>query len=92
MCVASSRNIFSGGSVFESENCLGNHLTGVGSYDPSSQDLVGLLISKNLDHAIWLIIASSSAVGLEWEYTFAVLDSFLLELLLGETDVGNLWV
>ena len=92
MGVARSRNVLCRASILKSDDCLVNHLTGVATDDPGAQKLVRFGARKDLNHAIWLVVGPRAAVSLERENALDVGDALLLELFLGEADVGDLWI
>lgn len=73
-------------TVFESENTLCNHLTGVGADNVNAEDAVSLLVGEELDHALGVGVGLCARVGGEGEGTDVVLDAGLLELGLVLTD------
>ena len=70
--VASSSNVFSGSSVFHAKYSLCNHLSSVGSNDVDAKDLVSLLVSKDLDQALSIVVGPCSAVSIEGEDSLTV--------------------
>ena len=91
MGVARSGNVLCRTSILESDDCLVNHLTGVATDDPGAQKFVRFGAGKDLNHAICLIVGPRATVSLERENALDVGGALLLELFLGEADVGDLW-
>ncbi len=81
--MACSGNILGSSIVLHSEHTLSDHLTSVGADDVDTKDLVGLLVSKDLDHTLALVVGTGTAVGHEGEHTLTVFDTGSLELFLG---------
>merc|ERR1719223_1138069 len=88
--VAGPGDVLGGGTVLHGEHGLADHLASVRADDPGAEHLVGLLAGEDLDQALGLVVAAGSGVGREREHTLSVLDALLLQLLLRETDVGDL--
>ena len=73
--VASSGDIFSGGTVFNTEDGFSNHFTSVGANDVDTEDSVSLLISQDLDETISIDVSLCSRVGNEGEVTLSVFNT-----------------
>lgn len=90
--MAGSGDVLGRGTVLEGEDGLGDHLTSVGSDDPSTEYLISLLAGENLDETLNILVATRSTVGIKWEGTLIILDTLLNKLFFAEADVGDLGV
>ena len=92
MSMACSGNIFGGGTVLEGQDGLSDHLTSGGANDPGTEHLIGLFATQDLNETFGVVIASCSTVSHEWESSNIILNTLLLQLLLGKSYISNLWV
>mmetsp|Transcript_18098 Transcript_18098/g.33046 ORF Transcript_18098/g.33046 Transcript_18098/m.33046 type:complete len:347 (-) Transcript_18098:429-1469(-) len=69
-----------------------DHLSGVGAHNDDTEQLVGLLIGNDLDHAFGALHDTGTAIGHEGELANLVVDALLLGLILTEADHSDFGV
>ena len=92
MGVTRPADVFTAGTIFQSQCSLSNHLTGIRTNDVDSQNSIGLGVTQELDHTVGLLIALGTGVGTEGEIADFVLDALLLELGLILAHPGDFWM
>lgn len=90
--VAGSGDVLCRSLVLDGENSGCNHLTGVGADDVNTENLVSLLLDKELDDTIGVGVGLGTRVGKEGELAHFVVNTLLLELLLVLADPSDLGV
>lgn len=88
--VASASNILGSRTELHSQTSLGDHLGHMQTAHVHTENLLGLLVSQDLDQTVRAVISTSTAVTLQREHSLGVLHVLSLQLSLGLAHHGNL--
>mmetsp|Transcript_1477 Transcript_1477/g.2686 ORF Transcript_1477/g.2686 Transcript_1477/m.2686 type:complete len:289 (-) Transcript_1477:760-1626(-) len=92
MCMTSTSNIFRTGPIFNSQNTLSNHLSGIRSHNVHSQNLICFLIRQYFDKSIRACIGTCTGIGLERKRTLGIVNPSFFQFLLRFSNGCYLWI